>query len=399
MAHKSARTAAGCVAEPLLDANGLSRLLSDLYRAIEDPQGMRDFLAGCVAALGAFSGSIVVVDRSGRTPRFMTCHPHFGAAAETYVGCYDDDDPVLAAILKAEPRRAYLLGELIDARQRAVHPYFTEWAVRNDVGDVLTSRVSCGSSLDLMAGFLRSRAAPPFGEAERETLGLLLPHMELVNELHLRLDRLGVFADIAQEQMFHAEQGLAVLDEDGRLLFTNPLASRLLRESGVFRSDAGVLLPRDPADAARFVTLRQRCAGVSTAGEGRSAAALYLQGGHRGGLLLTVLPYLSANPRRFFRDYAARVLLVISQDAPDRIDTRAQLRKVFDLTAVEADVFWRIGNGESVEEIAASSKQSVETVRTRLKRVFAKTGMRRQSDLVRLAMQGAPGWSNPGVVL
>lgn len=383
-----------------LDTDALARLVGHIYRGVEDHQGMRDFLAGCTAELRAFSGSILLVDPAGRIPNYFSTYPHSGAAVASYMERFQDGDPILAAMLKAESRRAYLLDEIIDPVQKATHRYFTEWAVHNDVGDMLTCRVPCGSSMELMAGFLRSRSAPPFGEAEREMLELLLPHMELANQLHLKLDRLSVFADIAQEQLFQAMQGLAVLDEDGRLLFTNPLANRLLRQSGAFRFDAGVPLPCDPADASRFVALRQRCAGVAAATDERqSATALRLQGGHEGGLLVTVLPYIASNPRRVFRDYAARVLLVMSQDPPERIDTRAQLSKIFDLTAVEADVFWRIGNGESVEEIAASSKQSTETVRSRLKRIFAKTGVGRQSDLVRLAVQGAPGWSNPGVVV
>lgn len=399
MARNASNPAFARAVVPLLDTGELGQLVADIYRGVEDPQGMRDFLSACVSALGAFSGSVVVVDRSGRVPRYLTSHPHFSAAAESYVGRFEDEDPILAAILQAEPRRAYLLDELIDPAQRATHPYFTVWAVQNDVGDVLTSRVSCGSSLELMAGFLRSRAAPPFGEPERQLLDLLLPHMEQANRLHLQLDRLGVFADIAQEQMFHAGQGLAVLDEDGQLLFANPLACRVLRESEAFRFPAGVLLPRDGEIAAQFEALRRRCAGVSVGQDGPAAGALRLPGPDGVPLLVSVLPYRPGNPKGFFRAYAARVLLVISRDLPAEIDTRSHLRKMFDLSHVEAEVFWRIGNGQSVEEIAEASRQSTETVRTRLKRVFAKTGVRRQSDLVRLAMQGAPGWTNPGVVL
>ncbi|MFM7273193.1 MAG: helix-turn-helix transcriptional regulator [Gammaproteobacteria bacterium] len=386
-------------AGPLLDTGTFSRLLGNIYRAIEDPQGMRDFLAAFVGLLGAFSGSVVVVDRAGRMPRFLTSHPHFGAAVETYVARFEEDDLILAAILAAEPRRVYLLDELIDPTERATHRYFTEWGVQHDLGDVLACRVPCGSAFELMLGFLRGRSDPPFGEAEREALALLLPHMEQANDLHLGLDRLGVFADIAQEQLFHAGQGLAVLDEDGRLLFSNPTAGRLLRESGAFHSPSGVPLPRDDALSARFVALRQRCTGAPAAGKGPVAGILELPRTNAPPLLVSVLPYRPANPRGFFRDYAARVLLVISRAEAEGLDTRAQLRRMFDLSVVEADVFWRIGNGESVEEIAASYGQSIETVRTRLKRIFCKTGVRRQSDLVRLAMQGTPGWANPGAVL
>lgn len=399
MPSRSSRPSPRAEPTPAVDATAFARLVADIYRGVGDMQGMRDFLGRAVNLFGAFSGSLVVADRSARVPRFIASHPHFGAAAQSYVDRFQENDPILEAILEAEPARAYVLDELIPPARRAGHPYFTEWAAQNDVGDVLTCRVPCGPTLELMAGFLRSRSAPPFGEAERNALRLLLPHMEQANGFHIRLDRLSVFAAIAQEQMFYAGQGLAVLDEDGRLLFSNRAAGRAIRESGAFRTAEGVLLLTDPDQAAGFEALRQRCAQASAGHEDTAAGAFRLCASRDETLLLSVLPYRPGNPAGFFRDYAARVLLVISKDSPAAVDTRAQLREMFELTAVEAEVFWRIGNGESVEEIAAHSGQSHETVRTRLKRIFTKTGVHRQSDLVRLAMQGMPGWTNPAVVL
>jgi DNA-binding CsgD family transcriptional regulator len=55
-------------------------------------------------------------------------------------------------------------------------------------------------------------------------------------------------------------------------------------------------------------------------------------------------------------------------------------------------VCWRLGNGDSVEQIADELGVSRETVRSQLKRVFAKTGTHRQAELLRLVLAGPVSW-------
>jgi DNA-binding CsgD family transcriptional regulator len=56
----------------------------------------------------------------------------------------------------------------------------------------------------------------------------------------------------------------------------------------------------------------------------------------------------------------------------------------YSLTPAEARLATHIGDGGSVADYAVQQKVSEGTVRTHLKAVFAKTGVHRQADLVRL---------------
>lgn len=62
------------------------------------------------------------------------------------------------------------------------------------------------------------------------------------------------------------------------------------------------------------------------------------------------------------------------------------LQRELGLTRAEARVAVRIGRGQSVAEIATDLGIAAETVRTHLKRSYAKTGTRRQSELARLVL-------------
>jgi DNA-binding CsgD family transcriptional regulator len=63
------------------------------------------------------------------------------------------------------------------------------------------------------------------------------------------------------------------------------------------------------------------------------------------------------------------------------------LQALFDLTPAEARVASMLVDGLSVETISETHGVSRNTVRTQLKSIFAKTGIDRQADLVRLLAQ------------
>ena len=66
---------------------------------------------------------------------------------------------------------------------------------------------------------------------------------------------------------------------------------------------------------------------------------------------------------------------------------------MWDLTAAEAQLALALADGATLEEVASRSRISPETARVHLKRVLAKSGTHRQSELVRLILTG------PGSVL
>ena len=68
----------------------------------------------------------------------------------------------------------------------------------------------------------------------------------------------------------------------------------------------------------------------------------------------------------------------------------ALMQSLFDLTPTEAAIARRLSQGETAEQIAQATQKSVLTIRTQLKSVLAKTGTRRQSELVGLLTRLVP---------
>ena len=87
---------------------------------------------------------------------------------------------------------------------------------------------------------------------------------------------------------------------------------------------------------------------------------------------------------------AAALFMNIELGVFDRL--AASLVDEFDLTRSEAEVTGHLAQGLSVEEIASRKGTSVSTVRTQIKSAFAKTGTKRQGELVSLVLNGPALW-------
>jgi DNA-binding CsgD family transcriptional regulator len=72
------------------------------------------------------------------------------------------------------------------------------------------------------------------------------------------------------------------------------------------------------------------------------------------------------------------------------LDRRA-LHDLFGLTQAEIDLCIALVKGKSVEEYAQEASISPNTARTYVKRIYSKTGVRRQGELVRLLLKSSAG--------
>ena len=101
-------------------------------------------------------------------------------------------------------------------------------------------------------------------------------------------------------------------------------------------------------------------------------------------LLIEVMPVTSASNNIF---EGCRALLVVSDLTRPSITDAALLSVVFGLTSAEARLAAAICEGHDLNTAAATFGLSRMTVRSQLKAVFAKTGSRRQAELVVRAAQ------------
>ena len=89
------------------------------------------------------------------------------------------------------------------------------------------------------------------------------------------------------------------------------------------------------------------------------------------------------------------VLVTIATPQSDAPRIVQRVRPLYGLTEAEARVMAALTLGGTVDDIASAHGVRASTVRAQVRSIYEKTGVNRQSDLVRLALSGAPLIAGP----
>lgn len=238
-----------------------------------------------------------------------------------------------------------------------------------DVGAGTIVRGSDGGGIAFtLEGFASHAAA----RASVSLLNDLRPHIARAVTLSTRIeaDRL----DTAVRTLEAVGLPAAVLGPTGRLLAANGAFERMMDLFGV-EGARGFQLRRSGANDLLAEALARRAGGLG----GRTIPI-----GPVGADVPTALHLIpvEGSARDLFA--AGATLAIIGQGARADASDGVFLETLFDLTVAEARLARSLLAGDSMPAVAQGFGLSPETVRTQLKALFAKTGVRRQIDLVRL---------------
>jgi DNA-binding CsgD family transcriptional regulator len=181
--------------------------------------------------------------------------------------------------------------------------------------------------------------------------------------------------------------GVILLSPTSRVIAANRGAQRILAERDGLSLQEQRLLAAYPRETRELHAL-VRAAAANGAGEladGRSAKPLSRPSGRRP--LQTLIARLGANGGPVAGHPSAIALFVA--DPEERVEIPAdRLRRLYGLTSSEARIASCVAAGLRPEDVAQELGVQTNTVRMHLKRVFAKTRTRRQSELVGLLLGG-----------
>lgn len=285
---------------------------------------------------------------------------------------------------------------------------FTKFAVGKPAGFWMNDWRDCGHgnnpkteyANDFMRpfGFLGSMAAPlirqhnmeaalsvqratgqePFSREDHALAEYVFPHIERATRLQYRMQHLGAQATAGNAALNHIAAPVLVVESDGRVLLSNHAADRICAHSRVLSVRAGKLVSSD-------LTLQfQRVLTAATRHGQSHAAGLRLRGLHPADYLHVLVVPLAATARLAEPWQRPLALVVIHRQGVLHPTVEQLLQDLFGLTAAEARVARFVADGLTPAEVAQRLMVAVSTIRSHLKVIFSKTGMRRQADLSRL---------------
>ncbi|AWB21595.1 LuxR family transcriptional regulator [Methylobacterium currus] len=218
----------------------------------------------------------------------------------------------------------------------------------------------------------------PFEAAQVQPLAGLMGRLGQAAALSEALGRAAL--DGTLRGLDQVAQAALALDGAGRVIGANPRAEALF--DAAFRVADGALRIADPRARDEVAALVEALA----PGRPPLASPILVRRRDRRPLVLRILPLAEPVRSPFL---GARALLLASDLEAERRPDPALLTQVFGLTTAEARLAALLAGGAALDEAATALGIAVETARSQIKAVFAKTGTSRQGALV--ALLGAPG--------
>jgi DNA-binding CsgD family transcriptional regulator/PAS domain-containing protein len=250
-------------------------------------------------------------------------------------------------------------------------------------------------------GIYRFDGGRPFDAADLRMLDLTVPHLRQAYRIHCELQGYRNQMDATREVLDRVPIGVVLLDRDCRATAINEVAERIAAQNDGFAIDGGPQLVQNvevggiettaPAGSAAKVRSTsniefQRLLARAVAHELRDGEGGFFAERPSGKRAFTgVVTSLSATARIGFAQ-DARAALYISDPESHNLGMRNLLASLYGLTDAEAEIATLLSAGHSIEEAAEVRGVKLSTARSQLKSVFAKTGVNRQSDLLRLLL-------------
>lgn len=254
-------------------------------------------------------------------------------------------------------------------------PHIRDFLRPRGVGWAAAAMIPVPSGDSLIFSFEREFDLGPVADAVMPQLELIRPHLA---RAALFAARLGMQQARAMTESFRF-LGLpaATLDRSGRLVAANDLFQRLVPSVFADRRER-VVLAHESSDRLFSNAVARLDLGY---GKGKILSLPIPETDGNVAMALHVVPV-----RRAANDVFVSASSVIVATPVDRTASPSAelLQGLFDLTPAEARVARAIAEAKTIEEIAAQQEVTVGTVRSQLKRVFAKTGTSRQVRLAQL---------------
>ena len=358
-------------------------LVGLIYEGASEPAGWRRFLERYSDAVRCTATSLLLYDADRRAGNIEVSARFDPAGLRKYNEYYVGVDPFPRHGRHLIVAGAVLAGaSLCPDRVLERSEFYADFLRPMDAFHQFCGIVSLDDSTASVIASLRPRRRGPFREEELSLLRTLMPHLQRALALHRRLGSLHSSAQSALSLLDRLPYGVVLLCADHRVVLINRYAKTIVDQADGLTIRQGELRSCNWDGNKRLQILIHGAVATSR----RS-------GLHSGGAVNVVRP----SGRRPFRVLITPIhgavfshltpqpgAVVFIVDPDGQFETPVQmLTQLFALSGAEARLAAMLLEDLSLREAAAELGVSLNTVRTQLKKLFEKTGTRRQGALIR----------------
>ena len=241
-------------------------------------------------------------------------------------------------------------------------------------------------SLLASVSLYRSRRCAEFTETELKVVEFLTPHVQRAFGLHRQFVELRARAAGFEAALEMVATPASLFGEGGKIVSMNRSALALTGErDGLVATREGLRAER-AAESGLLARAIERASCLSRSNGDRAGETVWISRRKGGPLQLLISP---VGNNGFQGNGSVTAIAFVNDASRRQRPAEDTLRIRFGLTRAESRVALLLCDGRAPRNIAETIGVSVETVRSQMKSIYAKTEVRRQSELVRLLLSNA----------
>jgi DNA-binding CsgD family transcriptional regulator len=217
----------------------------------------------------------------------------------------------------------------------------------------------------------------------RHRMRLIVPHIRRAVLIGKIIDVKTAEASALTGAMDSLAAAVFLVSSTGRIVHANAAGHAMLAAGDVVNSRSGRLIAKDP-EADQMLRDVFMSAGLGDEAVGTKGISVPLNASDGKQLVAHTLPLCSGTRRHDGDAYKAAAVLFVHKAAMDTPAPPEIIAKTFRLTPSELRVLLAIVEVGGVPEVSEALGVAESTIKTHVKRLYAKTGVNRRSELIKL---------------
>ncbi|MGJ8669210.1 MAG: helix-turn-helix transcriptional regulator [Oceanococcus sp.] len=362
----------------------MDRLLAAIYDGVNESPPWRDALELMRETLDAAHVTLMLRPPSQESSGVMI---NTGDVDDTATESYEQRFFALDPFVGLPPGSVISADELMGKDQWHKSAMYQEYLKPLDIGHLLGADITTKDGIECRLRVTRAQTSENFNDRDKMICRVLLPHLERAIRIHARMDTLECERQLYSGAVNRLLLGMVHFSHEGTIIHLNDEAQRILAErDGVSRSGKGIAAS-SRSENSELQNLITDAISNSTAeaGPGLAEAMSVTRPSGRAqiGIVIRAIPYAQYSESK--QRPAAAVYLRDPDSSPAQ-PSQEVVRRVFGLTRMEANLAILLAEGNTLDEAAEKLNVRRNTARTHLRSIFGKTGVTRQTMLVRMLL-------------
>ncbi|TFV92308.1 helix-turn-helix transcriptional regulator [Oxalobacteraceae bacterium OM1] len=362
-----------------VNSTAINDLISSFYEAALDPTQWETGLRHFAALTNAVGACLLFGDTQEPTANIAFFLGHSPESVKAYNDYYFALDPLVEIAVQSSP--GVWMNDWRDtpAERLLKSEFYNDFMRRYDTNAAMASLLLRSGSTVASISVQRPIGQEPFSKGDQALAELVFPHMQRAMRIYQRVHQIGIQSEAANAALDHLFAPIFIVEGSGKVLFANRAADKLCGVGGVISISNGKLCSRT-----RTLELESALFAAAHARGGRARALRLTAEAETQSLDLVVMPMNAGVQVNQWRRPLA--LVVAHRHGFSWPSLDQLLHELYGLTSTEARIARLLADGSKPAEVADALCVSVLTVKSHLKAIFLKTGVRRQAELCKLVL-------------